>query len=92
MERVSVDPQYLRRRRAFFEVKHLFALKLTFNSIVGDNSELPPPAATEEADEELFADDAWVESPIHIDYGTNVKLGKNVVSVVILEHCNSHRI
>lgn len=51
---------------------------LTISSIVGDKSPLPPPAATEEADEELFAEDAWVEAPIHIDYGTNVKLGKNV--------------
>lgn len=51
---------------------------LTISSIIGDKSPLPSPAATEEADEELFAEDAWVEAPIHIDYGTNVKLGKNV--------------
>ncbi|SMR49560.1 unnamed protein product [Zymoseptoria tritici ST99CH_3D1] len=49
-----------------------------WNDIVGDKTELPAPARTDEADEELFADNAWVEAPIHIDYGTNVKLGKNV--------------
>ncbi|KAK5144678.1 hypothetical protein LTR32_003438 [Rachicladosporium monterosium] len=35
-------------------------------------------AQSQEADDDLFAEDAWVEPPIHIDYGTNVKLGKNV--------------
>ena len=39
---------------------------------------MPPPAASEEEDEALFANDPWVEPPIHIDYGTNVELGKNV--------------
>lgn len=47
-------------------------------SIVGDKTPLPPVADSEEADEEQFAEDAWVEPPIHIDYGTNVILGNNV--------------
>ncbi|TKA81284.1 hypothetical protein B0A55_02851 [Friedmanniomyces simplex] len=47
-------------------------------SILGDATPLPTQAPTPEADEDLFAEDAWVEPPIHIDYGTNVKLGKNV--------------
>ena len=47
-------------------------------SIVGDKTPLPNPAPTEEEDEELFAEDAWVEPPVHIDYGTNVELGQNV--------------
>lgn len=48
------------------------------SSITGDKTPLPPPASTPSADEQLFAEEAWVEAPIHIDYGTNVKLGKNV--------------
>lgn len=51
-----------------------------FDSVVGDKTPLPPKAAdaTEEEDEALFDDDAWVEPPFRIDYGTNLKLGKNV--------------
>nr|POE59364.1 putative acetyltransferase [Quercus suber] len=48
------------------------------SSITGDKTPLPPPAATEEEDEALFAEDAWVEPPVTVDYGTNVKLGDNV--------------
>lgn len=59
-------------------------------SITGDPTPLPPPAATSEADEELFVQDAWVEAPIHIDYGTNLELGKNVFinfNCTILDTC-----
>lgn len=34
------------------------------HSIVADDTPLPPPASTEEEDEALFANDAWVEPPI----------------------------
>jgi acetyltransferase-like isoleucine patch superfamily enzyme len=43
--------------------------------IVGDTRPLPPQAATEEEDEALFEDDPWVQPPIRIDYGYNVKVG-----------------
>lgn len=59
-------------------------------SIVNDKTPLPPPAENEEADEELFAEDAWVEAPIHIDYGYNVELGDNVFinfNCTILDTC-----
>lgn len=59
-------------------------------SILGDKTPLPPQAASAEADEELFADYPWVEGPIHIDYGTNVRLGKNVYinfNCTILDTC-----
>ncbi|GAB1739282.1 hypothetical protein NU219Hw_g4028t2 [Hortaea werneckii] len=49
-----------------------------WRDIVGDKTPLPNPAPTDEEDEELFAEDAWVEPPVHIDYGTNVELGQNV--------------
>ncbi|CAK4020276.1 probable acetyltransferase, family [Lecanosticta acicola] len=64
-----------------------------WRDIVGDKTPLPPPAATEEEDEELFAEDAWVERPIHIDYGTNVELGQNVFinfNCTILDTCKVH--
>lgn len=48
--------------------------------IVADDKPLPPPAPTEDEDEDeaLFATDPWVEAPIHIDYGTNVRVGEGV--------------
>lgn len=60
-----------------FEKDNRF-FKANDSSIINDKTPLPPPAETEEADEELFAEEAWVEPPIHIDYGTNVELGDNV--------------
>ena len=59
-------------------------------SIVDDKTPLPPQAATEEEDEELFAEDPWVEPPIRVDYGTNVELGQNVFinfNATILDTC-----
>ncbi|KAK5127894.1 hypothetical protein LTR85_005011 [Meristemomyces frigidus] len=61
-----------------------------WRDIVGDKSPLPPAATTEEEDEELFAEDAWVEPPVHIDYGTNLELGDNVFvnfNCTILDTC-----
>ncbi|KAB2569009.1 hypothetical protein BFW01_g8436 [Lasiodiplodia theobromae] len=61
-----------------------------WRDIVGDTTPLPPPAATPEADDALFEDEPWVEGPIHIDYGTNVKLGSNVFinfNCTILDTC-----
>ncbi|KAK5137819.1 hypothetical protein LTR08_006587 [Meristemomyces frigidus] len=61
-----------------------------WRDIVGDTTPLPPPAATDEEDEELFAEDAWVEAPVRIDYGTNVELGDNVFinfNCTILDTC-----
>ncbi|EMC99210.1 hypothetical protein BAUCODRAFT_22478 [Baudoinia panamericana UAMH 10762] len=57
---------------------------------MGDNTPLPPPVATEDEEDVLLADEAWVEPPVRIDYGTNVKLGKNVFinfGCVILDTC-----
>lgn len=46
-------------------------------SVIGDETPMPPEAADEEADAALFDDDAWVEPPVRVDNGTNVRLGKN---------------
>jgi len=47
-------------------------------SITGDARPLPPPLTDADEDAALFDDDPWVEAPIHIDYGTNVRPGANV--------------
>lgn len=60
------------------------------HSIVGDNNPLPPPASKEEDDEALFDDDPWVEPPFRIDYGSNLRLGKNVYinfNCVVIDTC-----
>jgi len=57
---------------------------------VGDDTPLPPQAATPEEDDKLFDNDAWVEPPVKIDYGTNLRLGENVFvnfNAVFLDTC-----
>ncbi|KAF2791232.1 maltose O-acetyltransferas-like protein, partial [Melanomma pulvis-pyrius CBS 109.77] len=49
-----------------------------WRDVVEDDTPLPARAATLEADDKLFENDPWVEAPVSIDYGTNVRLGKNV--------------
>ena len=59
-------------------------------SITDDKTLLPPPASTPEEDEALFDNDPWVEPPVHIDYGTNIRLGDNVFlnfNAVFLDTC-----
>ncbi|KAF2100779.1 trimeric LpxA-like protein [Rhizodiscina lignyota] len=61
-----------------------------WRDITNDPTPLPPPAPTEEEDDALFDDDAWVEPPIFIDYGYNVRLGKNVFlnwNTTIIDTC-----
>lgn len=57
---------------------------------MGDKSPLPDEAANAEEDEKLFDNDPWVHPPVHIDYGTNVRFGKNVFvnfNSVFLDTC-----
>ncbi|KAI9789659.1 MAG: hypothetical protein M1833_002276 [Piccolia ochrophora] len=61
-----------------------------WRNINEDSTPLPPPAATEDEDDALFEDEPWVEGPIHIDYGFNIELGRNVYinfNCVILDTC-----
>jgi acetyltransferase-like isoleucine patch superfamily enzyme len=46
---------------------------LTIPSIVNDDRPLPPKAPAENEDELLFADDPWIDSPIKVDYGINLR-------------------
>ena len=50
----------------------------TRKRITNDDRPLPPPAATEEDEDAVLHDYPWIERPINIDYGTNIKVGSNV--------------
>lgn len=47
-------------------------------SIVGDTSPLPPPDNDPDKDAEILDYIPWVHAPIHVDYGTNLKVGEGV--------------
>jgi acetyltransferase-like isoleucine patch superfamily enzyme len=53
-------------------------LALTIVSVLCDETPLPVLASTPEDDGKLFDDDPWIEPPVNMDYGFNVKIGKNV--------------
>ena len=61
-----------------------------WRDIVPDTRPLPPSLADEALDDAQFVDEPWVEAPIRIDYGTNVRLGNNVYinfNCTILDTC-----
>ncbi|KAJ9299652.1 hypothetical protein DTO271G3_2536 [Paecilomyces variotii] len=61
-----------------------------WRDIVEDKTPLPEPAADPNQDELLFQHEPWVEAPIRIDYGFNVKLGQGVFinfNCVIIDTC-----
>lgn len=47
-------------------------------SIVDNKSPLPPPGASEDEDMTLLQDEPYVDGPVKVDYGTNLKLGKGI--------------
>ena len=49
---------------------------LTARSITNDQRPLPPSADDPVADEELLSNEPWIEPPIRVDYGYNVKVGQ----------------
>ena len=60
------------------------------NSVNDDHRPLPPPLDDPEADAALFEDEPWIESPLTVDYGFNVKLGAGCFinfNCVILDTC-----
>ena len=57
---------------AYFFLEPL-AMVLTLSSVVNDQRPLPPKAVTAEEDVKLFADDPWIDGPIKVDYGTNLR-------------------
>ncbi|EUC35748.1 hypothetical protein COCVIDRAFT_19137 [Bipolaris victoriae FI3] len=66
--------------------------KLTelFRDVIQDKTPLPPQAQTAEEDDKLFENDPWIEPPMAMDYGYNVRLGENVFinfNSVFLDTC-----
>lgn len=60
------------------------------SSIIDDETQLPPPAASPAEDDALFDSDPWIEPPIRVDYGTNLVLGEGVFinfNATILDTC-----
>ncbi|TDZ13718.1 Maltose O-acetyltransferase [Colletotrichum spinosum] len=53
-------------------------LALLVNDILKHDRPLPEPAPDQEQDEQILADEPWIDGPVRMDYGYNVKLGKNV--------------
>lgn len=74
MERVSIP------RRLF----HVADINVVFNfyyvvyltcdfRVIDDKSPLPPPGATEEEDAVILGDEAYIDGPIKVDYGINLR-------------------
>ncbi|KAI9899715.1 hypothetical protein N3K66_006176 [Trichothecium roseum] len=49
-----------------------------WKEITNSEEPLPPPGATESEEDQILQAYPWVERPISIDYGHNVKVGSNV--------------
>ncbi|GME65491.1 hypothetical protein CDV31_007847 [Neofusicoccum parvum] len=49
-----------------------------WKDITNDEKELPPPAPTPEEEDSVLHNYPWVERPIAIDYGYNIRVGSNV--------------
>lgn len=47
-------------------------------SITKDPRPLPSPGATDEDEDRILHEYPWIERPINIDYGTNIKVGSGV--------------
>ncbi|KAI4907693.1 hypothetical protein J4E90_009099 [Alternaria incomplexa] len=61
-----------------------------FRDIIQDETPLPPPAPTTEEDAKLFEAEPWINPPVTMDYGYNVRLGKHVFvnfHAVFLDTC-----
>ncbi|KAF3808901.1 putative acetyltransferase [Colletotrichum gloeosporioides] len=49
-----------------------------WKEITNDDTPLPAPGASTEEDDQILQSYPWIERPINIDYGTNIKVGVNV--------------
>ncbi|KAI1807412.1 trimeric LpxA-like protein [Daldinia bambusicola] len=49
-----------------------------WKELTKDDRPLPPPAATDEEEDAVLHEYPWVERPIRMDYGYNVRVGSNV--------------
>ncbi|CZT48646.1 related to maltose O-acetyltransferase [Rhynchosporium secalis] len=53
-------------------------LVMLWRDIIDDKTPLPAPGATEVEEASLFENDAYIDGPIKVDYGTNLRIGKGV--------------
>ncbi|GIJ88527.1 hypothetical protein Asppvi_007451 [Aspergillus pseudoviridinutans] len=61
-----------------------------WKDIVDDKTPLPPPKQDPAEDDALLSREPWIEAPIRIDYGFNVRLGEGVFinfNCVIIDTC-----
>ncbi|KAF7115387.1 hypothetical protein CNMCM5793_002203 [Aspergillus hiratsukae] len=61
-----------------------------WKDIVDDKTPLPPPKQDPTEDDALPSREPWIEAPIRIDYGFNVRLGEGVFinfNCVIIDTC-----
>lgn len=59
-------------------------------SIIQDKTPLPQQVYPAEEDDKLFENDPWIEPPVAMDYGYNVRFGENVFvnfNSVFLDTC-----
>ncbi|CAI7660968.1 unnamed protein product [Penicillium bialowiezense] len=49
-----------------------------WKNITDDPRSLPAPGSTDEEEDAILHEYPWIERPINIDYGTNIKVGSNV--------------
>ncbi|KAI5459447.1 trimeric LpxA-like protein [Mariannaea sp. PMI_226] len=49
-----------------------------WKEITNDGRPLPPPASTEDEEDEVLHEYPWIEQPFRADYGTNINVGSNV--------------
>lgn len=60
------------------------------NSIAQDTTPLPPAKEDPAEDDAVLENEPWIEQPIRVDYGYNVKLGQGVFinfDCVIIDTC-----
>jgi len=48
-----------------------------WRNVLGDTTPLPPQLEDPDQDEALLNEEPWVEAPLTVDYGTNLKVGSN---------------
>ncbi|KAJ5947663.1 hypothetical protein N7466_000678 [Penicillium verhagenii] len=61
-----------------------------WKDITNDPRPLPPAGATDEEEDSILHEYPWIERPINIDYGTNIKVGSGVFinfNCTILDTC-----
>ncbi|CAD6444924.1 67d3a5d1-d3d3-43c1-b199-0f4fdc236528 [Sclerotinia trifoliorum] len=61
-----------------------------WKDIIDDKTPLPPAGATDEEEFRILGDEPYIDGPINVDYGINLRLGKGVYinfNCVFLDTC-----